>query len=123
MCSVLPALQDKAVLVANAPKQKGTGGETELLRLLNADGFEFTRTAPTLPYDLCRPGNIPSATVDALATRPDRGEWLVTVRLGDFMGLLRADDMFLHPHRRAVHVEVKRYNRFSLHTIFQGKFG
>ena len=50
--------------------------------------------------------------IHALATRPDRGQWLVSIPLTDFLRMLdnRAE------------VEVKRYKKFSHHTIFEGKF-
>lgn len=100
--------------MANPSKQKGTGGETELLRLLDAHGRRVERTAPTLPYDLRVLGSLPS--FDVLATRPDRGSWLMTMRLEDFALLLLASN-------REAHIEVKRYARFALHSIFEKKFG
>lgn len=96
--------------MANPPKQKGTAGETELLGLL---GPRYHRTAPTLPFDLRRAGALP--VVNALATRPDRGQWLVTIDLPTFMRLSENED--------EVRVEVKRYKKFSLHGIWNKKFG
>jgi hypothetical protein len=109
--------------MANPSKKKGTGGETEVMAKLNfglADR-DFRRTAPTLPYDVASVGWSPA--IDVLATRPDRGEWLVTVRLADFIMLLDAFDRNHEPFFQEVHVEVKRYARFALHSIFEGKFG
>lgn len=105
--------------MANASKQKGTAGETELLRLLELEGM--VRTAPTLPFDLCRPGWNPP--IEVLATRPDRGQWLITLTLSDFKRLMLTLDAAAEPFVTEVHVEVKRYRRFSLHTIFNSKFG
>lgn len=109
--------------MANPPKKKGTGGETELKDLLHdarghASFRVWTRTAPTLPYDLHGTGfpGLTQPPIEALATRPDRGRWLVTIALDDFID-------FLHSSDREVHVEVKRYARFALHTIFEKKFG
>lgn len=112
--------------MANPPKKKGTGGETELMRLLNTrtNPRTFVRTAPTMSFDLCSPGGWP-APVEVLATRPDKGQWLVTLRLEDFASLLNIADLFdPRPESRyEIHVEVKRYKRFSLHSIYEGKFG
>ena len=108
--------------MANPPKKKGTGGETELLRLLEARGLAFVRTPPTTPYDLTNadPNVLELSPLEALATRPDRGEWLVTIRLDDFAELLlRSAEHFAWE----THIEVKRYARFALHTIWNSKFG
>lgn len=97
--------------MANPPKKKGTAGESELLRFL---GGRFHRTAPTLPFDLRRTG--PAPVVNALATRPDRGQWLITIDLPTFMRLTNENE-------NEVRIEVKRYKKFSLHTIWNKKFG
>lgn len=102
-----------------ASKQKGTGGETELLRMMETVGFVVRRTTPGERYDLdVTVGRWPifERAVEVLATRPDHGRWLVTVDLPDFM------DMLMHSGLGA-HIEVKRYKRFSLHAIYEGKFG
>jgi hypothetical protein len=111
--------------MANPPRKKGTSGETELLRLLDANGLTMRRTPAASTYDLLREGDAAPPPIEALATRPDRGRWLVTLRAEDFAQLVAAVD----DDRRAsnlpldeVHVEVKRFARFSLHTIFEGKF-
>lgn len=98
--------------MANPPKKKGTAGETELLRVLSLPGL--VRTPPTTSYDLARPGLAPP--IEVLATRPDHGEWLMTMRMEDFLHLLGDDECELH-------IEVKRYARFALHTIWNSKFG
>lgn len=116
--------------MTNPPKKKGTGGETELLRLLAAQGITFLRTPASTPYDLEHFGtsfdpNDKPMLIEALATRPDRGQWLVTVDLPTFAillnGLMHA--LAAMDEEPDVHIEVKRYARFSLHTIFEGKFG
>lgn len=111
--------------MSNPSKQKGTGGETELLRLLADRGLTFVRTPASSPHDLTNalPGRLELQPLEVLATRPDRGGWLVTLRLDDFATLLRghAGDWDGAPWE--THVEVKRYARFSLHSIFEGKFG
>jgi hypothetical protein len=104
--------------VANAPKKKGTGGETEFLRLMDWDGL--VRTPPTTEWDLELPGFRPG--IDVLATRPDRGQWLVTIPAVEFRELLLAH-LKLTDTMPRLRIEVKRYRRFSLHTIFEGKFG
>lgn len=98
-------------------KKKGTGGETELVRLLNKRGLKFRRTPASHSYDLVQEGSFATTPIEALATRPDHGEWLVTMRLDDFSFLLLGQPRLLETH-----VEVKRYARFSLHSIFAGKF-
>jgi hypothetical protein len=111
--------------MANPPKKKGTGGETELLRLLADEGYlPFVRTPPTTTYDLtnARPNRLELEPLEVLATRPDRGEWLVTMRLPDFVRLLHMTDEY-GSDVWETHIEVKRYARFSLHTIFNSKFG
>lgn len=112
--------------MTNPPKQKGTSGETELLRLFHNVGgwvFEGTVRAPaSAGVDLILPqeSGFPSTPLEVLATRPDRGRWLVTMNVFDFIDLFTAADLYVE---RPLHVEVKRYKRFSLHTIFEGKFG
>jgi len=109
--------------MANAPKKKGTGGETELLRLLADEELVFVRTPPTSTYDLTNasPNRLELEPLEVLATRPDRGQWLVTIRVDQLAELLRQAG---HAHGIwETHIEVKRYARFSLHTIFEGKFG
>jgi hypothetical protein len=119
--------------MANPSKKKGTGGETELLRLLSINGM--VRTPPASPWDLERPGTfddeawadgydltdvtiMPDPPLNALATRPDNGKWLVTVDLDTFRELVRRS-FWTGPIR----VEVKRYARFALHGIWVKKFG
>ena len=104
--------------MANPPKRKGTAGETELKNELEQYIPGLVRTPPTFPYDLHRVGR-GGLTYRFLATRPDRGRWLVTMDLNTLRELLNQaleddDD---------VQIEVKRYAKFALHTIFESKFG
>ncbi len=103
--------------MANPSKQKGTAGETELVKRFRAEGFEARRTSPGMNYDVhVSPSPGYGMHVDALATRPDRGEWLVSVRLVDFIDLLNASTF-------GARLEVKRYKSFAHHGIFEKKFG
>ena len=104
--------------MTNPPKKKGTAGETELKRILEHYGVMVRRTPPGTAWDLERdaPSDGPYILpIDALATRPDKGEWLVTLRLQDYAELVRDDPAPLR-------IESKRYARFALHTIFGRKF-
>jgi hypothetical protein len=106
-----------------ASKQKGTGGETELLRKLADYGIEVRRTPASTTYDLDREGKFP---IEVLATRPDRGRWLLTMDLETFASLLNSHDreaLSLGYSRDGLHIEVKRYARFVVHSIFEKKFG
>lgn len=113
--------------MSNPPKAKGTGGETELLRIMQAAEPSLRRTAASSVYDLESEGAF--APIELLGTRPDRGQWLITMAVPDFNFLwsvykhsIARPDMprgFVHP----MHVEVKRFKKFAHHTIFEGKFG
>lgn len=104
--------------MANPPKKKGTGFETEMERAFEAAGFEVHKTGEGESFDLRVVGTGPQRvrSLPMLATRPDRGESLVTLRLPDLLTLLG-------PSGYGAHVECKRYARFALHTIFRKKFG
>jgi len=98
-------------------KKKGTAGETELVKAALKAGLFAQRMPPGANYDLfVEPptGKVfgTSEPVTALATRPDRGQWLVSIPLPDFLRMLDT----------VAKVEVKRYARFSLHAIFEKKF-
>lgn len=113
--------------MSNPPKQKGTSGETELLRLLEGYDLAFVRMPASAPYDLtnAHPNRLELEPLEVLATRPDRGKWLVTMRLDQFVILLK-DTAYMAQEPEIpweTHIEVKRYKRFSLHSIFEGKFG
>lgn len=115
--------------MSNPSKQKGTGGETELLRLLQDGPYGsafrgLVRAPASAEVDLLQPGdNDMEATFNALATRPDRGEWLITMRVRDFERLMMSELFDGKGDLPGLAIEVKRYARFSLHTIFAGKFG
>lgn len=99
--------------MANPPKQKGTQGETELLRELANRHVYVKRTSPGMNYDLVRYAYEP--VIQALATRPDYGQWLVTMDLDAFAMLV--------PVESTLQIEVKRYKRFAHHGIYTAKFG
>lgn len=103
--------------MANPPKRKGTAFETEIVRAAREHGLRAERTAPTSPYDVVI--NMDSdglaEVVNALATRPDRGQTLVTIPLSVFFDLLDVTGV-------EAHVECKRYARFALHAIYESKF-
>ena len=54
--------------------------------------------------------------MEALATRPDRGRWLITIPIEDYLTLLG-------PSEYGADVEVKRYARFAIHAIYEDTFG
>ena len=97
-------------------KQKGTGGEREVRGVFSKYGFRTHRTAPGHPYDIRVEGEY-GPPLHLLATRPDRGQWLVTLRLEDLVSLLAGYDAMT-----SMEVEVKRYARFAHHRIFEETF-
>jgi hypothetical protein len=101
--------------MANPPKRKGTGGETELRRLLEAlFDRPFRRTAPGSAWDLEAEGHVTDPPICVLATRPDNGRWLVSMTPEGWLG---------DPFAAEIRVEVKRYARFAHHMIYESKFG
>jgi hypothetical protein len=100
--------------VSNPSKQKGTHGESELVGYFQAAGFPAIRTSPGMKHDITIVGDR-EKPLEVLATRPDRGQWLMTMRLEDFNNLYRLS-------LRQAHVECKRYKKFSHHSIFEDKF-
>lgn len=103
--------------MSNPSKAKGTAGETAVLRLLDIAGL--VRTPASSLYDLDLPTVAESAqtVIQALATRPDRGEWLITISIEDFKRLVLWSWEPL-----GLNIEVKRYARFSLHSIWNRTF-
>jgi Holliday junction resolvase len=104
--------------VSNPPKAKGTGFEREVMRALEEHGFDARRTSPGWPYDIdvVRTGPLDYGPIQALVTRPDRGEPLVTLPLEQFLDLL-------HNYQASAQLECKRYARFVMHTIYKETFG
>ncbi len=103
-----------------ASKDKGTGGERELQRLLETwlPHRAWRRTAPTSDWDIETADSFPGQTghiIRVLATRPDHGVWLLSTRLEAFA----EGDVNVDP----IWVEVKRHKAFAHHTIFEDKFG
>jgi len=108
--------------MSNPPRQKGTSYETELVNQWNAcfgDSNPMVRNPASATFDLTKPG-YGREPLEILATRPDRGQSLVTMRWTDFMSLFGS---FTFERSTPVHVEAKRYKRFSLHSIFEETFG
>ena len=106
--------------MSNPPRQKGTGGETELLRLLETALPErkWRKCENGHPWDIetvDEPANPTGYIIRILATRPDRGQWLLSMPLWAYAG----GDRFVDP----IQVEVKRHARFAHHSIFDAKFG
>jgi hypothetical protein len=108
--------------MVNRPKQKGTDGERFLVRFFEKLGFKVRRTQPGSNHDveaeyprgLGKSWDVP---IQALATRPDRGEWLVTLRLEDFgvLMVLAQADCDMESKRRG--------GTMWHHTVFKQKFG
>ena len=108
--------------MSNPPKQKGTGGETELLRLLeqHMPNRRWRKCENGHPWDIetvdvYDDDGLSGFVVRILATRPDRGQWLLSIPLITWA----ACDLRVDP----IQVEVKRHARFAHHTIFEQKFG
>lgn len=112
--------------MANPSKQKGTGGETELLGILqpwlprlvrNPASCIVDLTSPALPeLDGAAPHGL--APMSVLATRPDRGRWLLAVE-ADVFGWLASYVQTEVP----IDIEVKRFKKFAHHSIYEEKFG
>ena len=104
--------------MANPPRKKGTKGEVELKKELGNLGVEVQRTSAGKAFDLVHTGDPGEEPLEILATRPDNGQWLLTMNLEDFAWMVN----YLSPGI-PLHIEVKRYSRFSMHTIWEKKFG
>jgi hypothetical protein len=96
----------------NPPRAKGTKGETELLRLLNAKGFSFVRRGAGARTDLRHVGSKHGGTYQILATRPDKGRWLFVLDLDALTELLA-------PEMDNIDIEVKRRKKFAHHTLYE----
>ena len=106
--------------MANPSKRKGTAGETELRSIFLNMGIELRRTAPGTAWDLESVHFDPELhPLYIVAVRPDRGRWLLSCDLLDW----RRQREDPREARRQLRVEVKRYARFALHTIYEEKFG
>lgn len=100
--------------MANPPKKKGTGYETEVVSRGKDFGLDIFRTSPGMPYDVEVRGNT-GRIIEALTARADRGRSLVLIPLDDLFHMLAE-------HGDGAHIECKRYARVSLHTIYERKF-
>ncbi len=107
--------------MTNPSKAKGTGGETELLRSLQDVIPDLVRTPAASIIDLAAPG-IELIPWEFLATRPDKGRWLISMDLEAFKDLWTEAGLITR-RKSAVYIEVKRYKHFSLHSIWEKKFG
>ena|SRR6185295_1970350 len=108
--------------MANPSKQKGTAAETEIVRMLAARGIVGVRTPPGSNFDV-RVGPGMDGGLDCLWTRPDHGQWLVTIRAQDFLDFVENTVNLFELDSAYLNIESKRYTRFSLHAIFEKKFG
>jgi hypothetical protein len=100
--------------MANPPKKKGTGFETERVNTWLADGIDAKREPQGAPYDITVYGD-KDVTIEALTVRADHGEAMTLI----------PHDVFRHlvAYRGAqVHEECKRYARINLCTIYRKKF-
>lgn len=105
--------------MSNPPRQKGTAGETELLRLLNEKGFKFVRRPAGARTDLKHEAQkwaTPTSTLRALATRADRSQWLFIIDLETFVSAFA-------PDTDTIELEVKRRKRFAHHTLYENELG
>lgn len=105
--------------MSNPSKQKGTGGETELKGELEGTIRGLVRTPPTSDVDLAAPGH--GERFRLLATRPDRGRWLISMPLEEFRALWST--AYPEEFGPAVGIEVKRHKAFAHHSIFEKKLG
>lgn len=101
--------------MSNPPRRKGTAGERELLELLRVRWPRLRRTAASSSWDLEQLGD--GEPVRVLAIRVDRGEWLCTVDLDSLLALAEGHEDV------NVRIEVKRFARFALHTLWRKKWG
>ena len=101
--------------MANPPKQKGTTFETWLVNSGKDLAMDISRMPASSKFDIMVRGST-GRTIEALATRPDYGQTLVTIRWADFLHLLVN-------HGDNAHIEAKRYKKFAHHSIFEEKFG
>jgi hypothetical protein len=106
-------------MTTSKSKAKGTSGEREALNLLRVLFPNLRRTPASSRVDLLQWADQEEGSgVNILALRVDRGQWLFTL---DFLSLanLVGDAM---PGTN-VRVEVKRYKKAALNTIWEDKFG
>lgn len=109
--------------MANPSRRKGTGEETAIVDRWNTYfGREVARrTSASSTYDVrVQVDGAVHPPIQVLSTRPDRGRRLYTLTEQDFLELFGSGEFHANT---PVHIEAKRYARFSLHTIFEKKFG
>lgn len=103
-------------------KAKGTGGENEIVDMAEARGLDAVRMPAGANYDV-RVGASGAGGLDVLATRPDYGRWLATLRLEDLLDLAIAAAKW-HGIEPRLNVESKRFKKnLAVHTTWTHKFG
>lgn len=107
-------------MTSSPSKQKGTAGETELLRILQPWLPRLVRNPSSSIADLTSLplDGVEFEPIQALATRPDRGRWLIAIE-ADVFGWLASSVQYQTP----IDIEVKRHAKFAHHKIFEEKFG
>jgi hypothetical protein len=98
-------------------RQKGTGGEREVLKLVQGVRPNARRTPPGSQFDIESQGTGILSPIKVLATRPDRGRWLAVIDLEQFLEVLELDTL------RPLLVECKRRKTYSHHTMFETETG
>lgn len=104
--------------MANPPRKKGTGFETERVNAWVEDNFEARRMPQGSPYDNHIRGWDPSRApwfIEALTMRADRGEAVSLITHEDLRRLARIAGVDIHE-------ECKRFARVSAWSIFKKKF-
>lgn len=101
-------------MTSSRSKIKGTGGERELKALLTQlCNRRFRKTGAGEPWDLEAPGTNEEEPIQILATRPDRGRWLLTMTPWDYTKSWATTE---------IRVEVKRWAKFWHHSEYEETF-
>jgi hypothetical protein len=114
--------------VANPSRKKGTSGEVELRDDLNGPiggerPFMLVRREAGARTDLRQEafegeGGLDITSMAVLATRPDRGRWLITMTLDQFRELMYAS-WVRTGSRPELEIEVKRRAKIAHHSLFE----
>jgi hypothetical protein len=124
----------EVLFVANPSRKKGTTGEVELRDRLNAMGtsgapgevgqvFKLVRREAGARTDLRQEpfegeGGLDIQQLAVLATRPDRGRWLITMTLDLFEEMMYAA-WVRTGSRPELEIEVKRRAKIAHHSLFE----
>ena len=102
-------------MTSSRSKIKGTGGEREIKLILERlTGRRFRKTGAGAPWDLETVDNdYRQGPIRILATRPDRGEWLLSMHAGDWARDLKTQE---------IRVEVNRWAKFWHHSEYEETF-